>query len=164
MSRRMLLCLGFLLPGCVMLHRASRPAHAPPEEAGKMTFPFILPEAGEVHLDGNSVASIQLAMDHFLPRGFQPSPEQLYFQDACEFERESYDVLAVPEPEGVMLVRFTLNQDVCKVTKGSADAATGQPVVDMRTYAVDVRTWRILSMDVAPMPPPKPSPHESGSP
>ena len=68
-------------------------------------------------------------------------------KDACEFQRESYDVIAVPGPEGVMLVRFILNEEVCPLTKGSVDAVTGKKPVDMFTYAVDIRSWRILSID-----------------
>jgi hypothetical protein len=70
----------------------------------------------------------------------------LEFKDACEFQRESYDVIAVPGPEGVMLVRLILNEEVCLLTKGSVDAVTGKEPVDMVTYAVDIRNWRILSI------------------
>jgi hypothetical protein len=146
MSRRMLLCLSFLLPGCITVHRSPRPIHAPPAEEAKVVRPFPIPREGGMRLEGNTVAAIQLAMDHFLPRGMQPSSEELEWKDECQFRRESYDVTAVPGPEGVMLVRFILNEEVCPLTKGSVDAVTGKPPVDMFTYAVDIRSWRILSI------------------
>jgi hypothetical protein len=106
------------------------------------------------------VAAIQLAMDHFLPLGIQLSPEHFRFKNACEFQRESYDAITTPGPEGVMLVRFIINQAACPLTKSGMNMTTGQPDVDVFTYAIDIRTWRILSIDVEPMRPVKPVPEK----
>jgi hypothetical protein len=146
MKHPWLLLYGFLLPACTLLHRVPRPLHAPQDEAAKMTLPSSIQGEGVVHVEGNLVAAIQLAMDHFQPWGLRPSPEQLDWMDECQFQRQSYDVAAAPAAEGVVLVRFTLNEDVCHRTKGSVDAKTGKPPVDVFTYAIDIRTWRILSI------------------
>jgi hypothetical protein len=152
MKHSLLLLFGLLLPSCMLFQqRVPRPIHAPPEEKAKVKRPFDVPRAGEMHIQGNMVAAIQLAMDHFRPRGIRPSPEELARRDACEFQRESYDVTAVPGPEGVMLVRFAVNQEVCPLTKVGVNMATGQADVDMITYAVDIRTWRILSIETEPL-------------
>lgn len=151
MKPPLLVLLGLFLPACMLFHKVPRPIHAPPEEEAKVERPLSVPREGTMHLQGNMVAAIQLAMDHFRPRGTRPSPEELGRRDACEFQRESYDVTAVPGPEGVMLVRFSVNQEVCPLTKASVNAATGQADVDMTTYAVDIRTWRILSIESEPL-------------
>lgn len=162
MKRSPLLLLGLFLPACMLFQqRIPRPIHAPPEEEAKVQRPFHVPREGEIHVRGNMVAAIQLAMDHFRPRGTQPSPEQLERRDACEFQRESYDVTAVPGPEGVMLVRFTVNQEVCPLTKVGVNIATGQADVDVITYAVDIRTWRILSIETEPLRLPRPTANPS---
>ncbi len=157
MKRPLLLLFGLFLPSCMLFQqRIARPTHAPPEEEAKVQRPFGVPREGEVHLQGNMVAAIQLAMDHFLPSGIQPSPKELESKEPCEFQRGSYDVTAVPVPDGVMLVRFAVNPEVCPLTKVSVNLATGQPAVDMTTYAVDVRTGRILSIESEPLRRPRP--------
>ncbi|HVG58742.1 MAG TPA: hypothetical protein VNA24_09320 [Hyalangium sp.] len=45
----------------------------------------------------------------------------------------------MPFSESVMLVRFDLNTGVCK---------PNTPLLDTTTYAIDIRTMRILSRDV----------------
>ncbi|HYO55480.1 hypothetical protein [Archangium sp.] len=151
MKPPLLVLFGLFLPSCMLFHKVPRSIHAPPEEGAKLERPLEVPKRGAIHIQGNMVAAIQLAMDHFRPRGTQPSPEELERRDACEFQRESYDVTAVPGPEGVMLVRFTVNQEVCPLTKVGVNVATGQADVDMLTYAVDIRTWRILSIETEPL-------------
>jgi hypothetical protein len=62
------------------------------------------------------------------------------------YRRESYDVTAAPGPEGMILVRFILNDDVCPLDPASSmRPATGVPLIEMTTYAVDVRAMRILT-------------------
>jgi hypothetical protein len=138
--------------------------HALPEEAATVEFPRMnLPPEGLQRLDGNMAASIQLAMDDFLPwdapSTSAPSPTH---EAPCLRRRESYDVTAVPAPEGVMLVRFDLNTDVCK---------SNDQLLFITTYAVDIRTMRILSREMhtrpnptRPQPPAVPSPLPEGSP
>ncbi len=111
-----------------------------------------------MRLEGNRVAAIQLAMDHFLPLGVPLSPEDFRFKNACEFQRESYDAITTPGPEGVMLVRFVVNPAICPLTNSGLNMATGLPDVDVFTYAIDIRTWRILSLAVEPMHPASPVP------
>lgn len=96
-----------------------------------------LPQEGLQRLDGNMAASIQLSMDDFLPRDVPLSRAPLY-EEPCLQRRESYDVSAAPGPEGVMLVRFDLNTDVCE---------PGEQLIDITTYAIDIRTMRILSRE-----------------
>lgn len=111
-----------------------------------------------MRLEGNRMAAIQLAMDHFLPLGIQLPPDRFRFKNACEFQRGSYDAITAPGPEGVMLVRFIVNPVACPLTNSGMNTATGQPDVDVFTYAIDIRTWRIISIDVAPMLPVPPVP------
>lgn len=112
--------------------------HAPPEEAAKVKFPrFDLPAEGLQRIPGNMAASIQVAMEDFLPWGAKPASGS-FKREPCLEHRASYDVTAAPDSEGVMLVRFALNPQTCE---------TGESVVDMTTYAIDVRTMRILSIE-----------------
>jgi hypothetical protein len=91
-------------------------------------------------------ASIQLAMDDFLPWDAPaPPPSPIFHEEPCLRRRESYDVTAVPFPESVMLVRFDLNTDVCKST---------DPLINIITYAIDIRTMRILSREMRTRPNP----------
>jgi hypothetical protein len=145
MMRKMLLPFCLVLSACAA---ASRPVpHAPPEEAAQFKFPrFQLPEEGLKHLDGNMAAAIQLAMDDFLPWDARP-PREATPGDACMFQRESYDVTAAPASEGVVWVRFILNDDTCPPDPASyMRPDTGVPLIEMTTYAVDVRTMRILTV------------------
>lgn len=113
------------------------------EEAAKVEFPKLgLPKEGLRRLDGNMVAALQLAMDEFLPREAQPSTGAVQ-RAPCLYRRDSYDVTAVPAPDAVMLVRFTVNPTACE---------TGESVVDVTTYAIDVRTMRILSAETRVLP------------
>jgi hypothetical protein len=157
MKHSLLLFSILFLSSCMLFEkRVPRPMHAPQEEQAKVKRPFDVPREGQMRIQGNMVAAIQLAMGHFRPRGLQPSPEESERKEACEFQRESYDVTATPVPEGVMLVRFAINQEVCPLTKAGVNMATGQADVDMITYAVDIRTWRILSVVTEPLRLPQP--------
>jgi hypothetical protein len=103
-------------------------AEAPPSAPSK--------EAAQ-RIEGNMAGAIQLSMDDFLPRE-APPPRAPLPQEPCLRNRESYDVTAVPIPEGVILVRFNLNSAVCAPT---------EQLIDITTYAIDVRTMRILSRE-----------------
>jgi len=116
--------------------------HAPPEEAAKVEFPLEVPRAGRRIIQGNMAAAIQLALNDFLPPDARPSPGPVVLAP-CLYRRESYDVTAAPASEGVMLVRFIVNPVVCD---------PGESIVDVTTYAVDVRTMRILALGVHSQP------------
>jgi hypothetical protein len=104
-----------------------------------------LPQEGLQRLDGNMAASVQLAMDDFLPWNAPTPPPSLIPEEPCQRRRESYDVTAVPFPESVMLVRFDLNTGVCKPTA---------QLLDITTYAIEIRTMRILSREMHTRPNP----------
>jgi hypothetical protein len=132
----LLLLPGLVLPACGTMSRSV--PHAPPEEAAKVAFPQLdLPREGLRSLEGNMAAAIQLAMADFLPWDARPSPGPVQ-KAPCLYRRDAYDVTAAPFPGEVMLVRFVVNPAVCD---------TGETVVDVTTYAVDVRTMRILSSE-----------------
>ncbi|SET99916.1 hypothetical protein SAMN05443639_106239 [Stigmatella erecta] len=132
---------GLLLSACQATHRPI--PHAPPEQAAQVVFPP-LPNAQSKRLPGNMAASIQLAMEDFLPWGAPSAPAPIP-QAPCLSHRESYEVVAVPLPEGVMLVRFELDPKACALTEN---------VFDVTTYAIDVRTMRILSRETVTRPVP----------
>lgn len=113
--------------------------HASPEEAARVEFPYpAFPEEEHVRLNGNSAAAIQLAMDDFLPWG-APPPQAPFQVSPCLSHRESYDVTTVPSPEGVILVRFDVNTGVCQ---------PDDQLLVIATYAIDIRTMRILSREM----------------
>ena len=103
----------------------------------RVQFPLDLPTETRTTLSGALVTAMQLALDDFLPLDVKPhsgaSPEEL-----CLYQRESYDVIASPGPEGVMFVRITLRPETCE---------KHGPIMDMEaTYAVDVTGRRILAV------------------
>ncbi|WP_407739155.1 hypothetical protein [Hyalangium sp.] len=51
----------------------------------------------------------------------------------------------MPGPEGAMLVRFDVNTGVCQ---------PDDPLLDFTTYAIDIRTMRILSREMRTRPNP----------
>ncbi len=134
----LLACL--FLSGCSLFCRPFRPVRAPPEEAATVSFPFALSEEekqGLMRVPGTVAAAIALAMDEFRPRDIKPhrgaTPDEV-----CMYQRDSFDVTAIPGPEGVLFVRFTLKPGACEQEGMILDAGA--------TYAVDVRGWRILAV------------------
>jgi hypothetical protein len=137
MKFELLLPLCLLLSPCAIFQRSSRPAHASPEEAARVQFPLDLPADTRTTLSGAVVTAMQIALDDFLPLDTKPhagaTPEEI-----CLHQRESYDVIASPGPDGVMFVRVTLRPEVCE---------KHGPIMDMETtYAVDVPGRRILAV------------------
>ena len=139
MKRKLLIPLILLLPGCALFPFpwTKRPVHAPPEEAARVRFPIDLPKETRTTISGAMATAMQLAMDDFLPLDLKPhkgaTPEEV-----CLYQRESYEVIASPGPEGTMYVRVTLLPRVCD---------KGDPVLDMEaTYAIDVAGRRILAV------------------
>ncbi|MFP2959469.1 hypothetical protein ACLEPN_16920 [Myxococcus sp. 1LA] len=121
---------------------------ASPEEAARFTFPLELPLEGLLHLEGNTAAAIQLAMDDFMPRG-APIPQGVRPDEECLYRQQSYNVTSAPGPEGVVLVQFQQDDAACPPSPAlSVEAVSGKPLLDVTTYAVDVRTMRILSVGV----------------
>jgi hypothetical protein len=131
-----------ILLACV--NHARPVVHAPMDEAARFVFPSESEISWTVTLPGNMAAATQLAMDDFLPWDIAP-PAGTPPANACLYQRESYDVAAVPLPGEIILVRFDLNEDICQDTASSIDATTGAPPVAVTTYAIDVRTLHILS-------------------
>lgn len=130
--------LGLGLQACVPTHRIV--PHAPQAEADRVEFPQIeLPEPGRIRLDGNVAAAIQLAMEDFLPWDAQRKP--VADRAPCLDQWESYDVTTAALPESVLLVRFEPNLERC---------ASEQQLVELVTYAIEVRTMRILSIESHP--------------
>jgi hypothetical protein len=127
-----MLCLG--LSACASARRPL--SYAPLEEAVWFKFPEELPEEGQQRLSGPLAAAIQLAMEDFLPWGIEP-PRGANREEACLYQRQSYDVTAAPAPEGVFWVRIALSPGAC---------LRGGPLLDAGAeYAVDVRHGRILA-------------------
>lgn len=128
-----------LLPGCALFRPPARPAKAPVEEASRYRFPIILPSEGQHLLPGPIAAAVALAMEDFLPLGAKP-PRNATPTEVCAFQRESYDVTAVPGNEDGVFVRFIPRVDACRELQGPPLSDT--PII----YAVDTRGWLILSV------------------
>lgn len=138
MSRVVISLACMVLSSCTLFRRPPCPAHVPPEEAARFSFPVDVPEEGMQILHGPVVRAVQLAMDDFIPWDAVP-PKDATPREACLYRRDAYDVITAPGPEGVMLVRISLNPDAC--TMG------GPPILDAGAfYAVDVRGWRIVAV------------------
>jgi hypothetical protein len=136
--KHLLLSLAFLiLPGCVLFQRPFRPVHAPPEESSRVEFPMEIPADGRQIIRGPMAAAIQLAMDDFIPRDLK-LPRDLTPEDACLLQRESYDTIAAPGPEGVVFVNITLGAEACKMSAVLLDAEA--------MYVIDTKKWRILAV------------------
>jgi len=147
-----LLALGATALGCATT--PPLPPRAPAEEAARFAFPLELPAEGLLHLDGNTAAAIQLALEDFLPRG-TPIPAGTRPDEACLYQQQSYDVTSAPGPEGVVLVQLTQNDAACPPSPElSVEARSGKPLLDVTTYAVDIRTMRILSVGLQVRPRP----------
>jgi hypothetical protein len=120
---------------------------APAEEAARFEFPAEMPQQGLRRMDANMAAAIQLALEDFRPRDATPPPGSRP-EEACLYRRESYDVAAAPGPEGVMLVRFDVDDEACPpaVPPGVVEGVKVLPPAEVTFYAVDIRTMRILSV------------------
>jgi hypothetical protein len=126
------------------MHAARPVVHAPADEAARFAFPSESAISWTLELPGNMAAATQLAMGDFMPWDLTP-PAGTPPANACLFQLQSYKVTAVSVPGDLILVRFELNEDLCQDTTASVDATTGAPPVEVTTYAIDVRTQRILS-------------------
>ncbi|WP_395809473.1 hypothetical protein [Archangium minus] len=138
MKRKLLLPLFLVLPGCALFQFPwhKRPAYAPPEEAARVQFPLDLPKETRTTISGAMATAMQLALDDFLPLDVKPHRGATE-EEVCLHQRESYEVIASPGPEGTMFVRITLRPKICE---------KGDPVLDMEaTYAIDVAGRRILA-------------------
>jgi hypothetical protein len=113
-------------------------------ERDPMKPPPELPRQGRLRLEGNLAAAIQLALEDFLPSGDRP-PKDIRPEEACLYQRDAYAVTAVPGPQGVVQVRFTVDDEVCptKALWGLSDALAR---LDRTVHAVDLRTMRILAV------------------
>lgn len=132
--RPSLLVLCAFLGGCAS--RPPLPVRVPAAEAAWFKFPASLDESDQVVVPATMAAAIQFAMEDFRPRGTKPhrgsSPDE-----ACLYQRQSFDVQAAPSTEDFVLVRFSLSPGAC-IEEG--------PVMDMEsTYAVDPRQAHIIA-------------------
>ena len=115
------------------------------EEAASIHFPGQLDQQEYKRIEGNMAAAIQLALDDFRPQGTVPPP-QTGPEDACLYQRRSYDVTAAPAPDAIMLVRFDVNDNACpSSTPTVMDGVTHPLLVEAPIYAIDLRTTRILT-------------------
>jgi hypothetical protein len=141
----LLLCCA--LTACVSARSHVR--YVPAEEAAWFKFGDDLPEESRVELSGTRTAAMQLAMEHFLPWNVR-SPAGAGRSDICVHQRQSWDVETAPGEEGIMWVRFSLSPGACY---------RWGPPMDMEfTYAVDMRSGRLLERD--PMKPPPELPRQ----
>jgi hypothetical protein len=137
MKRTLLVLACFFLPACAFFQRPFRPVHAPPVEADRVEFPMEIPAEGRQIIRGPMATAIQLAMDDFIPRDLK-LPREMTPEERCLHQRESYDVITAPGPEGIMFVRLTLGPEACKMSG---------TLLDMEIeYAIDVKGWRILAI------------------
>ncbi len=113
-------------------------------EKDPMQPPPELPREGRLRIEGNVAAAIQLALEDFLPGEARP-PKDIRPEEVCLYRPDSYDITAAPGPEGVVQVRFTLNEKACPTNAlwGSSGALAR---MDRTVHAVDIRTMRILAV------------------
>lgn len=137
MKRSALLLAAILASGCTLFRRPFRPEHAPKEETASLPYPLWLPESGRVKVPADVAAAVSLALDDMLPRDVRP-PRNASPDEICLYRRDSYDVEAAPLNESVLLVSFRVKEGICR--------AEGKTVTEAATYAIDIRTWRILAV------------------
>jgi hypothetical protein len=117
------------------------------EEAAQVHFPGQLEGwRGYTRIEGNMAAAIQLALDDFKPKDAS-APLGTSPEDACLYQRRSYNVTAAPAPDAIMLVRFDVDGEACPLSGPAAamgDVNHQQPV-ETPTYAIDLRTMRVLT-------------------
>ena len=137
MKHLLLLVLCALLPACALFRRPPRPILAPPQEAASVTFPKEpLDLKGSVAVTGPLFVAMQLAMEDFRPWDLQP-PKDATPREACLYKRESYDMIAAPDPGGLVFVQIWLRPEACD----------GPISVDGGAYyAIDTKTWRIVAI------------------
>jgi hypothetical protein len=122
---------------------------APPEGTARLQVPPELPRQALTHIEGNRAAAVELAGDDFLARK-DGAPVAGSHEQECLSRLMSYDVTTLPEPDGVMLVRFDVNDELCP-PPGTPDIVEGQKILPpafVTTYAIDIRTMRILGIQL----------------
>jgi hypothetical protein len=82
-------------------------------------------------------AAVSLALDDMLPRDVAP-PRDATPDEVCLYRRDSYDAETAPLNDDVLLVSFRVREGACR--------AEGKTATEAATYAIDVRTWRILAV------------------
>ena len=134
MPRHLWVFSTIFLSACLSSVRAA--PHVSSKEAAQVELPLALPKETRRHIPGNTAAAIQLALEAFRHKNVKPTTP-LYPEQACLARPESYRITTAPISETIVLVRFVVNLDVCD---------PGEPLVALTTYAVDVRTLRILAV------------------
>jgi hypothetical protein len=118
-----------------------------PEGVASFQFPQELPRENLLRMEANTVAAVQLATDEFSAHSHGGSSDE----SPCVSQLSSYDVTAVSAAEGVTLVRFDVNDERCPPL-GPPGIIEGKKVFApafITTYAIDIRTLRILGIDLS---------------
>ena len=126
-----------MLPACSFLSTSCRPPRAPPEEAARVKFPLAMYTRERVVLSGGRVTAMELALDDFLSLDAKPH-KGADTTELCLYQRESYDVIASPGPEGLTWVTVTLRPGLCE---------EHGLVMDMEaSYAIDASRKRLVAV------------------
>ncbi|WP_342381567.1 hypothetical protein NVS55_18260 [Myxococcus stipitatus] len=125
------LVLASLLPGCALLgyHKAPKAPYASAEEAQKVVFPNSYEEG--VHLDGPSMAALEVARNEFMPPGAKATSDNPKLAE-CLARRDVYDVTVIQSNENLYFVSFIPKlercglQDVVLMDAGAVYAIDGK--------------------------------------
>lgn len=132
-----LLCLALLLNGCTLLgyHKVRRAERALPQESAKVSFPDSMEQG--VHLDGPTVAILEVALNEFLPPDAKAEARSEKLAK-CLSRRDTYDVTILKENDDLYFVSILPRFSRCGIELET-------PIMDVgATYAID-RNGRILS-------------------
>ncbi len=135
MKQACMLLMSLVFSACVTARRPV--AFVPGVEASWFKFPDELPAEGEVRVPSTLAAAIQLAVDDFIPWDLK-LPRGADTFDECAAQQSSYDVSAVPGPDGIVFVSISLSPGACGRYRWVMDMGA--------VYAVDVRNHRILAI------------------
>jgi hypothetical protein len=135
MKMAWMLLISLVFSACVTARRPV--AFVPGLEASWFKFPDDLPVEGQVKVPSTLAAAIQLAVEDFVPWGSKPPRGTDTFAE-CAAQQASYDVSAVPGPDGIVFVSISLSPGACGRYRWVMDLGA--------VYAVDVRNHRILAI------------------
>jgi hypothetical protein len=130
-----MLLMGLLVSACTTARRPV--ALVPGLEASWFKFPDELPAEGQVKVPSTLAAAIQIAVDDFVPWDLK-LPRGADTFDECAAQQSSYDVRAVPGPDGIVFVSIALSPGACGRYRWVTDLGA--------VYAVDVRNHRVLAI------------------
>lgn len=131
-------CCAGLLAGCSSLgyYRYKGAERAPPEEAARVVFPNSYETA--THLDGPSMAALEVARNEFMPPGVKAIAHNEQIAQ-CLLRWDTYDVSVLKVNDNLFFVTFSPELSRCKL------ATDGFIVFDAgAAYAIDGR-GRVLA-------------------